>query len=246
MNNSTLFSRKSRWFVLMLAVAVLSSCNWLIKETVRGSGIILDEIRQLSAFHSISMGISADLFFTVEFAQSFRIVGDDNILQVVETTVKPDGTLEILSPKNFRPTTRVKIFVSMTEVRAFSLSGDGTLLGQFPFAASDLILIVSGSGSMEMNVTVGQITSSISGSGSIRLSGNTAVHTINISGSGSLSALDLDTVRSDIRISGSGECYVFVQQFLDADISGSGNVNYKGSPTITSNISGSGQLIKLD
>ncbi len=152
----------------------------------------------------------------------------------------------IKSTKNFRPTSRVKIFVSMTEAKALALSGDGTMLGQIPFSPSDLNLSVSGSGSMEMDVTAGQITSTISGSGNIRLSGNSAIHTINISGSGNVIALDLDAARCGIRISGSGECYVFVRQSLDADISGSGNVKYKGSPAITSTISGSGQLIKLD
>lgn len=246
MNNSGLLLRKSRRFILLLALAVLSSCNWIFKETVRGSGIILEEIRQLNTFHSISMGISADLFFSVEFSQNFRIIGDENILEVIETTVKPDGTLEITSLKNYRPTSRVKIFVSMTDAKAFTLSGEGTMLGQNPFTAYDLILSVSVSGSMEMNVTAGQITGTISGSGNIRLSGNTAIHTITISGSGSVNALGLDSARCDVRISGSGECYVFVRQFLDVDISGSGNVNYKGSPSITSNISGSGQLINLN
>ncbi len=246
MNNPDLSIKKTRWFVLLLTVAVLSSCNWLFKETVRGSGIIIDEIRELNTFHSITMGISADLFFTVELTQDFRIIGDDNILEVIETAVKPDGTLEILSTMNLKPTSRVKIFVSMTEAKAFSLSGEGTMLGQAPFTTSDLILSVSGSGSMEMNVTAGQITSTISGSGNIRLSGSTANHIIDISGSGNLHALDLDTVRCDILISGSGECYVFVSQFLTVDISGSGNVNYKGSPLITSNITGSGQLIDLN
>ncbi len=246
MKSFVVLLKRKRWIVLLLAAAVLSSCNWAFKETVRGSGIILEEIRQLSTFHSISIGISADLFFTVGFTQNFRIIGDENILEVIETTVKPDGTLEIISPQNYRPTSRVKIFVSMSAARAFSLSGEGTMLGQTPFTAGDLTLTVSGSGRMEMEVTAGQITSIVSGSGKIRLSGNTAVHTTNISGSGTVSALDLDSTRCDIRISGSGESYVFVRQFLNVDISGSGNVNYKGSPSITSNISGSGQLINLN
>ncbi len=246
MKSSVVLLKRNRWVVLLLAVVVLSSCHWLFKETVRGSGIILEEIRQLSTFQSITMGISADLFFTVGLAQNFRIIGDENILEIIETTVKPEGTLEIVSPKNYRPTSRVKIFVSMTEANAFSLSGEGTVLGQSPFSTNDLILSVSGSGSMEMDVTAGQITSTISGSGDIRLSGAAAIHTITISGSGKAHALDLESIRCDVLLSGSGECYVSVLQFLNVDISGSGNVNYRGLPSVTSNISGSGQLIKLD
>jgi len=91
----------------------------------------------LNAFHNISMGISADLFFNVGFGQNFRIVGDDNILKVIETRVMPGGTLKIISPNNFRPSSRVKILVSMNDAKAFTISGDGTMLGQSPFTASD-------------------------------------------------------------------------------------------------------------
>ena len=245
LKNSITYLKRARWFVLLLAVAVLSSCNWIF-DGIRGSGVIVEEDRRLNPFHSISMGISADLFFSVGFPQDFRIIGDDNILEVIKTTVKSNGTLDIYSRRNLRPTSRIKIFISMFDAEAFTLSGSGTMLGQNSFSVDDLTLFVSGSGSMEMDVSANQITSTISGSGDIRLSGSTITHDIKISGSGTLSALDLDSRNCDVLISGSGEGYIFVQDFLTVNISGSGNVNYMGSPVISSNISGSGQVIKLD
>jgi hypothetical protein len=238
--------KKTRWAALLMAVFFLVSCNWAFRNTLHGSGIIIEETRQLSLFHTIDMAISADLVFTPDTPQSFRIVGDDNILKIIETRVSGDGTLEIYTDKNYRTDYGIKIYVSMQEVRGFKISGSGTILGQGPFTTNGLSLEISGSGTMEMTVSAGQITSRISGSGTITLDGNSNSHTVDISGSGTLQALELDVDSCDITISGSGSGFISVRISLNVVISGSGSVYYSGFPTLNVQISGSGQLIKLD
>jgi hypothetical protein len=45
-------------------------------------------------------------------------------------------------------------------------------------------------------------------------------------------------------VKGSGNCNVFSVDKLDVDISGSGNIYYKGKSVIVSHIPGSGKLVK--
>jgi hypothetical protein len=56
-----------------------------------------------------------------------------------------------------------------------------------------------------------------------------------------------DNIESDdvtVEISGSGSTNVFAKKTLNARISGSGDVYYKGTPEITKSIRGSGSLVK--
>jgi hypothetical protein len=89
------------------------------------------------------------------------------------------------------------------------------------------------------------IETSISGSGDIRLAGEATNHTLKVSGSGNLSGYELKSINQMITISGTGNAEVFVDGgILDAKISGSGKVYYKGnSSSFSADITGSGSVI---
>lgn len=106
---------------------------------------------------------------------------------------------------------------------------------------------VSGSGRIRMNESIARMASfGVSGSGKIEASGTSSEVKTNISGSGKVLAANLETDKCDIRISGSGDVEINVKSELDAHISGSGTVNYRGNPShVNSHSSGSGNVRKL-
>lgn len=231
---------------LLGLIVVSGSCDWNFWR-IRGSGVIIEEIRGVPSFNSLDMNISADVFFSQGAVQSLRLVGDDNILPHIDTEVKGDGVLEITSKKSYRTDVGIKVYAVMLQIKGVILSGSGTIQGQGSFTTDNLELKITGSGNMDMEVDANEIQSLISGSGPIKLEGTALFHRIDIPGSGNMNALDLITNRCEIRISGSGDCHVYVNSVLDVEISGSGNVYYMGSPgSVTSHITGSGQVIKLD
>jgi hypothetical protein len=65
---------------------------------------------------------------------------------------------------------------------------------------------------------------------------------IYITGAGNVSAFDMEVDDCQIRVSGSAHCEVSVEKSLYVQISGVGNVFYKGSPTLSSDISGVGNI----
>lgn len=107
---------------------------------------------------------------------------------------------------------------------------------------------VSGSGKVTASVTAsGDADFSISGSGKIIASGSAKEIKATVSGSGEVLAADLQTNRCNIRISGSGDVEVNVKDELEATISGSGSVAYRGNPShVNSHSSGSGKVRKMD
>ena len=83
----------------------------------------------------------------------------------------------------------------------------------------------------------------VTGAGDFHLQGDDQdLLDIYITGAGKVSAFDMKVDDCTIRISGSGNCEVNVVNNLFVQVSGVGDIFYKGSPTITSDISGVGNI----
>lgn len=85
------------------------------------------------------------------------------------------------------------------------------------------------------------------GVGDITLEGDSRdVFTMEYRGVGNINAYALPVDHCIVVSSGLGHCKVHVQQILEADISGVGNVFYRGYPKISSTDSGVGELINAN
>ncbi|HEY0656383.1 MAG TPA: head GIN domain-containing protein [Chryseosolibacter sp.] len=122
-------------------------------------------------------------------------------------------------------------------------SGDLELKGKCRTFESD----VSGSGSVKIDAAIAETADfGVSGSGKIYASGSSENVKTSISGSGKVLAANLETNRCEVRISGSGDVEINVKNELDANISGSGSISYKGNPSkVNSHASGSGSVRKF-
>lgn len=122
-------------------------------------------------------------------------------------------------------------------------SGDMDVKGHFESFEGD----VSGSGKIVLDARIDEAADfSISGSGEVKASGEADAVKAHISGSGKVLAANLQTQRCEVRISGSGDVEINVTEELDANISGSGSVSYRGSPKkINSHAAGSGKVRKI-
>jgi hypothetical protein len=106
---------------------------------------------------------------------------------------------------------------------------------------------VSGSGKVNVAGTItGLADISVSGSGKVVATGTAQQIKATISGSGKVLAADLEVSKCEVRISGSGDVEINVKDALEANISGSGSVSYKGNPSqLNSHASGSGHVRKM-
>ena len=106
---------------------------------------------------------------------------------------------------------------------------------------------VSGSGKVAFSGAIAERADvNVSGSGKILANGTAREIKTTISGSGEVLAADLEVEKCEVRISGSGDVEINVKKELDANISGSGSVTYKGNPSqVNSHSSGSGKVRKM-
>ncbi len=241
-------SKKWLYILILAALASIWSCRNICcdEETTYGSGVIVEEIRDVGSFHSVAIRGSCDLFFNKSARQELSVVTDDNILPLILTRVSHDGTLVIDARSSYSSSAGVKVYASMEEIRGFTIAGSGTINGEGSFSSRELLLVIAGSGNMSMNVRANKVSTTIAGSGTIHIAGKADYHNVTIAGSGNCEALDFIVSSYDIQIPGSGECRIHVKDVLNVLIAGSGNVYYRGNPSvINTTIIGSGNVIPL-
>lgn len=232
---------KSVQFLVILSFfLILNSCD--VIDCERGNGVTVRETLKPSGFDEIRLTITADVYLTQGDEFLVEVEGEENIIDLIDEDVRRDQWT-IRFERCVRRHEKLAFYITLPELRAVSVSGSGEIVGETPFEVDNLDLSISGSGDIDLDVEGSAIDAGISGSGKIYLEGIVNNLNMAISGSGDLRAFNLETDNAEIRISGSGDAEVFVNNFLEVVISGSGDVYYKGSPGLDVRTSGSGQVI---
>ena len=212
------------------------------RPCVRGNGGIRSEGRALAEFRSIDHRLDGNI--EVKKGPSRIVIeGYDNQLTEVRTSVS-SGRLVIDSDRCLR-NTEFSIVVYTPEFDELKLAGTKNGNVEAGFSAPEMRFELSGSGCITAAGTAERVRAKVSGSGDITIVGTTGAFRSDISGSGDIHSFGLTATTVDVNVSGSGSVETTVSERLEANISGSGKVYYKGNPpTVNSNISASGKVIR--
>lgn len=227
-------------FILILGLILFTSC-----DCIEGEGPIVTETRILSDFDAIEIETSADVILSKSDQFGIEIKGQQNILDILRTRLRGRTLVIDYEELCVTNTRKLEIHISMPELTEVQLQGSGDIQSDDAFTMDDLILGVSGSGSIDMEVNAGSVEAEINGSGNIYLEGETNWFRSAIRGSGDIRASRLKASQVKIRIAGSGNTYIHAVDELDVSISGSGDVSYSGNPAITTKASGSGSIRRI-
>lgn len=235
--------------LLLLVGPLLGACDCddIFPDSIKGEGATVSENRSTAAFSGVRLAIDADVYLSQGAAQSIRVEGQRNVLDVLQTEVR-DNQLSIgFDRTQVRRHDPIRIYLTLPALTSVDVSGSGQVAGQGPWNASDLHLNVSGSGGVALPQLIARdLRTTLSGSGDVQLGGTARHQQLTISGSGKLYAFALAHTTADVNISGSGQAELSVTEALQATISGSGTVHYRGRPAITSRISGSGRVVSAN
>lgn len=177
-------------------------------------------------------------YVTVKDLNAISVSGSGNLIGQTKITA---GDLDL----NVSGSGSLQIEVAASGNLEADVSGSGRI--ELKGSCNGFDSDVSGSGRVVMNAAVlNQASFGISGSGKIEATGSAKEVKASISGSGKVYAADLVVERCEVRISGSGDVEINVKSELDAHISGSGSVTYKGDPGhVNTHSSGSGHVRKM-
>ena len=242
-----------RIFCLALPATALLFCGCegidfaLNAETIRGSGRVISEKRDVHGFKRVELAGSGELSISQGSAESLTIEADDNIVPKIKTEVWGDRLkIGMESGVSVRPTVPMRYTLVVRDLTELELSGSGKI-NAGSLRCGDLTLDISGSGSMRLDqLTAENVRAEIDGSGNIRVVGKATGQTVQISGSGSYHAEELESSSARVSIDGSGDSTIWVHNALSASIGGSGSVEYYGNPnSISRSVSGSGRVRSL-
>ncbi len=121
-------------------------------------------------------------------------------------------------------------------------SGSGSTILR-SLESADTNLDVSGVGNVEIGALVTtMIQADLRGAGSVTLSGQASSQTVTISGGGSYNAENLISSSAIVTTNSSGSITVNVNESLNATVTGTGSVIYVGSPALTQQDTGAGEI----
>lgn len=224
--SNSLKNMKYKAFLWVLSITFFTSCS---KDRITGSGSIKTETRSTPSFNAVSVWGSSNVYITKGNTLKVEVDGYENLLPYFETNVvNNELRLGYRNGLNIR-NNNIKVYITMpAEIAFLNLQGSGNF---------------SVTGNFVSNVSVDLL---INGSGNIDFESGTAPRAnLRVNGSGNINAYGLNVQKSDAGVSGGGNIKTSVTEELDAYISGSGNIYYKGFPaTINTMISGSGKVIK--
>lgn len=239
-----------RMLVLLGGAFLIGACSWPLGglDEVIGSGDPVTEAREVGGFDAVRLEGVGEVDVTEGDAISVEVTTDDNLLGRIATEVE-GGTLVIGVEQGVSivPRSGVTVVVVVPELTGVAVSGAGDVdVGGIEADAFEID--VSGAGSIAVEGLVADdLTVTLSGAGGVRIDGGEVVsQSVTLSGVGDYQAIELASATTEVRNSGVGSIDVWATERLVVDISGAGDVRYRGSPTTEVSITGVGSFEAVD
>jgi hypothetical protein len=244
---SVLYSKWSTigWELLLLAIfnIILASCD---KEIVSGSGYVITETRETAAYTDVVADGPLHIHMQQGPDAPVQITAEDNLMRVIDTYVS-GSTLHVRIKGGVRlhANRDIDIYLKSAVYNSVLFSGSGSVESLDTIRTDRFEYKIDGSGNARFRILADRLETEINGSGNIQLNGTANAFHSTINGSGDVIGIDLYCEDANISVKGSGGHSLNVSHSLDVNIRGSGDVRYRGGAAVTSNIQGSGKVIKL-
>lgn len=232
---------------LGMALSMVAVVNAQWGRRIKGNGDVVSIERSVGNYDAVALAGWFDVELVEGNEGELTLKGESNLLEYVKTEVK-DGKLVIKTEKgiNLRPSNwngGIHVTVPVEQINSVSLSGSGDIVGRTTLKTDAFKARMSGSGDIELTVDAQSVETVLSGSGDISIEGKTTDLNVQVSGSGDVKAYGLEAEFVTATVSGSADIKVTANQSIDARVSGSGDISYRGNPKkIKSKSSGSGDI----
>lgn len=199
--------------------------NFSFNRSVRGSGNIVSDQRNVGEFTSVdASGVyKIEIVAQKDFAVS--VEADDNLLPFIKTEVS-NGVLKVYSEKKIRSKNALRIRISAPNIEKIEASG-----------ATNIDLSGINNSSLELDT---------SGASKVSVAGETVAFKVDVSGASKINAAALKADKATIDASGASRVSVNAVSELNADASGASTISYTGSPVNLNNRATGAAKIKQD
>jgi hypothetical protein len=176
----------------------------------------------VAPFTGVELAGSNTVVVHVGGPQSVAVVGDDNLVGRITTVVR-NGRLVIDDTGEISTRAPMRVAVSVPSLDAVVLDGAGTLT-------------VDG-------VTSEEFSAELAGDGTLAVTGGAERVSAVLTGTGTLDLHELAATDGTAQLQGTGTIRVHVTSMLEAALTGTGSILYRGDPTVTMHNTGTGTVV---
>jgi hypothetical protein len=234
---------------------------------VRGSGKVVQETRSVSGIDAVNLATLGDMNIELGEREAFRIEAEDNLIDMFQAEVR-DGELRITTRPDMqpRPTVPVHFYLTAKNLHRISISSSGDI--HAPELSSDrFAIMLSSSGDLQLDGLESEaVTVTLSSSGNAVLhklnasslqvylssagdltigDGQVDQQEITLSSSGDYRAEHFESGSASVRLTSSGSATIWVEDSLQANLSSSGNLLYRGTPAVDASSTSSGSVLHI-
>ena len=215
-------------------------------DGVAGSGELVLETRAVEPFDSVVLKGEGSVTISFGDEQTLTVETDDNLLGLIETTVR-DRVLEISTADDtdIAPTDSVDYRITVGSLVGIELLGAGSIdVERWSVEAPSVIHGGAGDVRVE-SLQAEQLVVEFTGAGSVTIAGIVTEQNVSLSGVGTYEAADLESMNASIEARSAVAATVWATGTLDATVSDTGSVAYYGSPELTQQVDGLGEITSL-
>ncbi len=244
---------KLLWLLFPWIGLIALSCNKdHAFDFLKSTGKTVTIQRNISGdFSAVRLESNIDLVLTQGPVYSISLEGGENILPGIDTEIK-DSTLTLRNNNTFNWVRSYdnKITARVTAPHFLFINYESTgTLSNTDTIHEDSIFVTSFGGSGFIKLCIKTNISHLSltkGSADLDISGYSGSNFIFAGSYGPFHCLNLETSNTYMSNGGTNDCYISVDNHLEYEIKGVGNIYYKGDPaSVSGSITGDGKLIKL-
>lgn len=226
--------------IVLLAGLVFTSCD------LEDPGPVQNDTRDFTVvdFDRLEMGSA----FVIEVVQGsvYKIEAWGDRRNLDDLLVYKNGqTLIIRYDESTNRRYETTLRITMPELAGFNFSGASNAVVSGFESQESLDVALSGASVAQLDAGYSRLNIQLSGSSSLVLHGLGDQMNASISGASLLSAFDYPVREAEVTITGASEGKLFVSDLLDVTASGASKVLYRGTPTVTSEVTG-GSSVKKD
>jgi len=242
----TMLNLTKLFFFIFLVSPVLSSCVFSNQKIIHGNHQLVNQRIDIDNYIEVIINVPAEVLYQ-QFSDSapyLQIHTDENILRALIVNVKQDQLSIGVKQDSFIKPSKLTIYTSSHNLSLVSVAGSGEVRLKGEVNSLDITLNITGSGKLTADsLLCNKMTTFISGSGNVHLIGASNYSFFNIIGTGNINAFDYLVQELNCNITGSGEIEAVVTKKLEVNITGSGNLSYRGKPeTVSKKVIGSGNI----
>ena len=210
---------KLYYILLAVTLVVISSCS---ENLIVGSSEIIEEERSVSSFEYIVIEGLYETKILQGNKHEVSVIANANILDNIHTKVN-NKTLKITMDNQSYNNINVELIITMPTIRKVTKRGVGSTRMEGFYDLAELELNHYGVASFSLEGSVNKLR-------------------LNKSGVGPLEAFDLKVESCDIEQNGIGNTKLTCNKSLKGELTGIGNIYYKGQPNIDVGVTGIGKI----